>query len=152
VRPARVSDLPRVAALWQDLLEHHAALAASFALRPGARRRLERTLRAQLDDAHCVQLVWEEAGELCGWCNALVQTAPPLLVEQARAEITELWVRGDARGRGIGRALVEAIAARLRALGAERVEVRVAAANPSAQRFWRALGYADLVDVLERRL
>jgi hypothetical protein len=40
----------------------------------------------------------------------------------------------------------------VRALGAERVEVRVAAANPTAQGFWRALGWADLVDVLERRL
>jgi hypothetical protein len=33
-----------------------------------------------------------------------------------------------------------------------RVEVRVAARNAEGQAFWRALGFGDFVDVLDRRL
>jgi hypothetical protein len=33
-----------------------------------------------------------------------------------------------------------------------RVEVRVAVRNAEGQAFWRALGYDDLVDVLQRPL
>jgi hypothetical protein len=33
-----------------------------------------------------------------------------------------------------------------------RVEVRVAARNSEGQAFWRALGFHDLMDVLQRRL
>lgn len=152
LRRACAGDAPRIAALWEALLQHHATLDASFALRRVGRDRLERMLRQQLADPHWHQLVWEEAGELLGWCAAVVRTAPELLVEEARAEITELWVGADARRRGIGRALVEQAAVGVRGRGAERVEVRVAVANAGAQAFWRALGYADFVDVLERRL
>jgi N-acetylglutamate synthase len=57
-----------------------------------------------------------------------------------------------ARRRGIGRALAGAALAWAQAAGAARVEVRVAARNPGGQAFWRALGFADFVDVLDRRL
>jgi hypothetical protein len=33
-----------------------------------------------------------------------------------------------------------------------RLEVRVVAGNAEGQGFWRALGYQDFVDVLQRRL
>ena len=40
----------------------------------------------------------------------------------------------------------------LRERGVPRVEVRVAVRNAAGQAFWRALGYDDLVDVLQRSL
>ena len=36
--------------------------------------------------------------------------------------------------------------------GVERVEIQVASGNPEGQAFWRALGYADLMSVLHKRL
>jgi len=78
--------------------------------------------------------------------------APPLVAERARAEITDLFVRGDSRRRGIGRRLVDAVTDWIRERGVRRVEVRVVVRNAEGQAFWRALGYADLVDVLQRSL
>jgi GNAT superfamily N-acetyltransferase len=53
---------------------------------------------------------------------------------------------------GLGCALVAEALAWARERGAARVEVRVGARNPEAQAFWRAQGFGDFVDVLDRRL
>ena len=87
-----------------------------------------------------------------GFCTAQIEAAPPVVQEKARAEITDLFVREDSRRRGIGRRLVEAVTEWLRERGVPRVEVRVAVRNAEGQAFWRALGYDDLVDVLQRPL
>ena len=95
--------------------------------------------------------MWEEGGELAGFCAARCERSPGLLAEEARTEITELCVRPERRRRGIGRALACA-ACEWAAERAARVEVRVAVRNREGQAFWRALGYEGFVDVLHRRL
>ena len=78
--------------------------------------------------------------------------AAGVALEDERAEISDLWVDPEARRRGIGRALVDASLAWVRQRGVVRVSVRVAVANAEGQAFWRALGFDDLLDVLQRRL
>jgi len=61
-------------------------------------------------------------------------------------------VSANERRRGVGRALAERALLWVEEQGVERCEVRVADANVEGQRFWRALGFGDLMDVLQRRL
>src|SRR5690606_13794603 len=96
--------------------------------------------------------VWEEPAGVAGFCAARRRVAPPAARERVRVEISELAVAPHARRRGAGRALASAALAWAAAAGAQRIEVRVAARNPAGQAFWRALGFADFVDVLDRRL
>jgi GNAT superfamily N-acetyltransferase len=148
VRRAGVRDLDRVAELWIALTEHHAARDPYFALRPGGRGTVRRLLDAQLRDPECAILL---AGN-DGLCIVRVDRAPPILAEVERAEVTDLFVVPDARRRGLGRRLVEAALAWVRSQGVERVEVRVTADNAESQAFWRATGFGDFMDVLQRRL
>jgi len=152
VRRAARPDLERAAALWKELLDHHAALDPHYRLGRGAAEQLRHQLQRGLADADTAVFVWDEADALLGFCLARVTPAPAALAERARAEITELGVAAGARRRGIGRALAEAALRWLEGRGVDRVEVRVAADNPEGQGFWRALGYRDFVDVLQRRL
>jgi ribosomal protein S18 acetylase RimI-like enzyme len=58
-----------------------------------------------------------------------------------RGWLYQVAVAEDARGRGHGRAIVEALEALLRARGCPKLNLQVLANNPSAVGFWRRLGY-----------
>jgi len=58
-----------------------------------------------------------------------------------RGWLYQVAVAPDARGRGHGRAIVEAVEERLRARGCPKLNLQVLASNPAALGFWRKLGY-----------
>lgn len=60
-----------------------------------------------------------------------------------RGFLYRLAVAPPMRGRGIGRALVEAALQHLRALGCMKVNLQVHADNSGAVAFWHALGFAE---------
>ncbi len=152
IRRADLRDLERVAALWIALGEHHASADPLFALRPDADAEIRRLLAATLRDPDAAIFVCERGGALLGFCTVRIDRAPPIQLEVERAEITDLMVSARERRRGLGRALVERALRWVEGHGVERCEVRVADANTEGQRFWRALGFGDLMDVLQRRL
>jgi GNAT superfamily N-acetyltransferase len=145
-------DLDRVVGLWSALMGHHQAFDPHWRAAPGAEDEWRRLLVRLLSDADAAVLVWDEGGDLLGFCAAQIEAAPPIVAERARAEITDLFVCEDFRRRGIGRRLVETVTDWLRERGVPRVEVRVAVRNAQGQAFWRALGYGELVEVLQRPL
>ena len=151
VRRAVAQDVDRVAALWTELSEHHARIDARHALRAGAEPEIRRLIASELRDPDALVLLFEQS-DACGLCMTRIQQAPPIRRETRRAEIGELYVRTDARRRGVGRALVRESLAWARERGVERVVVRVDAGNDVGQAFWRGIGFADSMDVLERRL
>lgn len=152
MRPATPRDLDRVCALWTELGLHHAQLDPRHALRPGAAAEVRRLLAAELRDPDAAALLCERGGSAEGLCMVRIDRAPPIRREALRAEIGELFVRPEARRRGIGRALVREAVGWARARGVPGVVVRVFRGNVGAHAFWRELGFDALMDVLERRL
>ena len=57
------------------------------------------------------------------------------------AELVSIAVSGDARERGVGRALAEGVVQGLAERGASQVKVIVEAGNESANVFYQALGF-----------
>ena len=151
LRRAEARDLDAIAKLLGEVFAHHAAIEPAFAVRPEARSKLPGLLARRLRDPESAVFVFEAAGELAGFCAVRVERAPGVLVEAARAEISELGVAPGRRRQGVGRALAEAARGWAESRAAARVEVRVAARNSEGQAFWRALGYQPFVDVLHRR-
>lgn len=84
-------------------------------------------LVAELDDAVVGYVALHPAGSLA--THTHVRT------------IDGLGVLPAARGRGVGRALVEAAVARAREQGATKVTLRVLATNPSAKRLYERCGF-----------
>jgi GNAT superfamily N-acetyltransferase len=156
VRPARQEDAPAVAAAV-------AALVAELGGSPPPRAAIESEARAHIGDPSLgIVLVAAAAGaptlssqlaphsdqkcELVGaltasWARA-IQVAGRLLT------IEVLWTRRDWRDRGVGAALVEALAAAAAAEGAGRVEVGLPregfAALRATERFYLANGFERL--------
>ena len=92
------------------------------------------------------------AGDLPGICIFRIDRTSPVLEEVERAEITDLGVRESWRHRGIGRVLVAEALRWVADSGVERVEVQVVRGNEEGQAFWRAAGFGDFMDVLQKRL
>ncbi len=152
VRPATMKDLDRVAALWTHITRHHEPLDPVFRMRSEADSELRELLGALQRDRDAAIFVFDDAGDLPGMCIVRVDQAPPIMEESERAEITDLGVRADRRREGIATALLQRALAWVKECGIERVEVQVAVANREGQAFWRAHGFGDLMDVLQKRL
>jgi ribosomal protein S18 acetylase RimI-like enzyme len=151
VRPAEPRELDRVAALWTLLLAHHSG---EPGLAPA--RAPEAALRAHLvalaGSRDGAVLVADRDGALEGFAAVRIARRPALFAETARGEIEALFVRAEVRRSGVGRALAGEALAWLASRGLRRAAITVAAGNTEGQRFWRALGFADAMDVLERPL
>jgi GNAT superfamily N-acetyltransferase len=152
VRRATPADLDALTALWIGITRHHEPLDPLYRLRPGAEAAVRELLRACLRDPDAAWFVGELDGEVVGMSAVRIDRAPPILLETERAEITDLGVLPDRRRRGLGRALAEAALAWVRERGVARVEARVVRGNREGCAFWRALGFAQRVEVLERRV
>ena len=99
----------------------------------------EEAVRRLIDHAPGSLLVAEQDGEVVG---ALIAAW-----DGWRGGMYRLAVRPDRRRLGIGRLLLEAGEAHLRARGAPRVTALVAFEDARARAFWVALGYAVDEDV-----
>lgn len=152
LRRAGPADLAGLTELWIEVTAHHAHLDPLFTLRPGAEPEIRRLLDAFVRDPDAAIFAWQAEEELLGFCSVRIDRAPPILEETRRAEICDIGVRAAARRRGLGSALVAAALDWARDRGVARAEVRVVAGNAEGQAFWRALGFGDLMDVLQRRL
>jgi GNAT superfamily N-acetyltransferase len=141
VRPARAGDAAAVAAAV-------AALVAELGGSPPPRGAIESEARAHIADPSLgIVLVAATEGEglvgalTASWARA-IQVAGRLLT------IEVLWTRRGWRDRGVGAALVEALAAAAAAEGASRVEVGLPresfAALRATERFYLANGFERL--------
>ena len=63
--------------------------------------------------------------------------------EPGVAHVYAMWVAPDARGTGVGRALLEAVADWARDRGCERLVLQVTETNETARRFYAACGFAE---------
>lgn len=113
VRDARVDDGDAVAGLLADLGWFDADRA----------RLMRRAIHLIPDagDLTRTMLVAELVGEVVGYLQAT--WVYPLFLAGPEAYVTELFVREDARGKGVGTALLDELHARARDLGAARVRL-----------------------------
>ena len=141
VRPARMEDLERLVGLL-DLLF---TIEADF--RPDPARQ-QQGLALLLDDERARVLVAERADGVVGMCTGqlVVSTAeggPALLVE-------DVVVDPDHRGRGVGRALLAALADWASGRGVRRLQLLADGTNGPALAFYDRLGWRATALVCRR--
>lgn len=135
LRPATLDDLPALAALfdaYRQFYEQPADLDAAHAF-----------LQARMARGESVVLVAEEeagAGRrLVGFCQLYPSfcsvEAAPIYV------LYDLFVSPEARGGGVGRALLAAAEARAAADGKHRMDLTTARTNTTAQALYTAMGW-----------
>jgi len=92
--------------------------------------------RSAIGDSQAMFLAWEGAAPL-----GMVGT---FVAENGRRWLIAMWTDPAARGRGVGRALVEATAEFARAAGSDHLFLQVMEGNESAASLYRSCGFEDI--------
>jgi ribosomal protein S18 acetylase RimI-like enzyme len=146
IRPATAGDAAEIGKLWEKLVAYHQALDDDLprAARDGDRL-YARSIANRLHDSHTRVLVAEENDKVVGYVlGVVVDLVPDMFEQEDGGFLADIYVEENYRGRGIGRALVEALADWFKQ-GLHHFEWHVAANNPSGLAFWRAIGGRDLM-------
>jgi ribosomal protein S18 acetylase RimI-like enzyme len=150
VRPATAADLPAVGRLGALLVRtHHDFDPKRFI---AATRRTESGygafLGTQLGRRDVVVLVAVEDGDVIGYTYGGVEGKDWMSLRGPAGVLYDIVVDPERRGRGVGRTLLDATVAVLRALGAPQVVLSTAERNAPAQRLFASAGFrATMVEM-----
>lgn len=156
IRPALISDYEALCAVLFECDSYHAAhLPERFT--PLNDPHLARTrdyIAGLLADPTASILVAEQDDRLLGVIITLVRDTPPLAILTPRrfGNVEVISVRREARGQGIGRALMTRAEEWARSVGAQDMELSVYLFNEDAARLYAGLGYVDLSKKMLKRL
>lgn len=142
VRRAEERDLPRLGELAAGLVRlHHAADPARFFAGEGVESGYARWLGAELKRDGAMVLVAERDGRVAGYGYATLEGRDWMSFLDVHGAIHDLMIAEDARGTGVGDALLRALCAELDALGAPRVVLTTMVGNTAAQRLFASVGF-----------
>ena len=154
VRPATSADLPRLGRLGALLVEVHHAFDPKRFLPTRDRTPADYAafLVRQLTDEGVVLLVAEINGDVIGYAYATVEGYDYMALRGPAGVIQDIIVDAEYRGRGVGRLLLDAALAELKARGASQVVLSTAERNQAAQRLFARAGFRRTMVEMTREL
>ena len=151
IRKARAADYAACARLEQDILALHQENRPDF-FRKREVALTEERFQALLEQA--VFLVAEADGGVIGhaFAGRRGYEGHPGFNDIQWLEIDDIVVAAEHRGRGVGKALFEAMKAEAAALGYDHIELTVWGFNEDARRFYEKLGMRPRIERMELEL
>lgn len=151
IRPASAGDREALGRFGAALAgQHHGFDRERFMLPPDVEEGYRWWLGKEAEQPDAVVLIAEKDGRPVGYAYGRLQPADWNLLLDACGAFHDLWVEPSARGLGAGRQLAEAMIERLTALGAPRIVLHTASANPSARRLFARLGFRETMVEMTR--
>ena len=153
IRMARTTDIPRLIDLLHQVLEIHAAGRPDIFV-SGTTKFREAELQSMIDNPKTPILVITDDEDISqGYAMCDVQTYDaPNMTDIITLYIDDLCVDENARGKGFGAKLYEAVKEYGRSIGAAQINLNVWACNPSAMRFYERMGLKPLKYTMEEKL
>jgi GNAT superfamily N-acetyltransferase len=155
VRDARLpQDENAILAFINGLQDHEASFEPDRRRDPDFAVEHWRELQHRCAEKHGIMLIAEEGGKPVGWAFAHDQNAELFVVEPERRHgfLAELYVAPEARGKGLGRALIEGCETWARGRGHKLLQVGVLARNARAIRSYEGAGYGAYGITMRRYL
>ena len=152
IRPATRGDLASLGRMGAQLLRAHYAFDPRrfMAPRPDAEEGYAWFLGTQLEEADSLVLVAVRDDRVAGYAYAAMEPLSWKELRDAAGFIHDVYVDEDARGGGVGAALVGECVRWLVGRGAPRVLLWTAAPNAAAQRLFERLGFRQTMIEMTR--
>ncbi len=132
IRPARAPDAPQLHAIWTPVIRETTSIFHTT-------ERSEQDI-AQLTEGADPFLVWDDDGRVLGFARCFTFRAGNGYVRTVEHTIL---LHADAQGRGVGRALIDALALAAAAQGKHMMIGAISAENASGLAFHRACGFTE---------
>lgn len=145
IRPATPGDLDRLVAMWDDFMKDQARYVRTVRRTKANRQAVRQHLESLLP--HGQVLVLEAEGRVLGY-SVVAVNLPRLDFHYASAAISDLYVDPVGRGKGWGKALLQATIDMITARGLHAISITVAAGNDAARALYRSLGFRPLSETL----
>lgn len=141
IRFACEKDIPGMIALLQQVGEVHHQIRPDL-FRAGAQKYDETALLALLADEMRPIFIAEEEGTVAGYCFCILQITEndPVLCDRRVIYIDDLCVDETVRGKGVAKALYDAVLAYGRENRFDAVTLNVWCGNDRAMRFYEKVG------------
>jgi ribosomal protein S18 acetylase RimI-like enzyme len=154
VRPATRTDLPTLGRLGALLVQVHYAFDPLRFLAPPPRieELYASFLGSQMQEPDKIVLVAERDGAVVGYTYAGVEGDDYQALRGPAGVLYDILVDPAERGRGVGRTLLDATLAALKARGAPRVVLMTAEPNATAQRLFARAGFRRTMIEMTREL
>ena len=142
IRIANLEDTPQLMELFDGSLRH------MVKLQPWRWRIVPQEkefVQAAILEPNGVLYVWEEDGRLLGLVSLFLkaQEESDVRLPCRYVDLDTLYVRPEAKGRGIGTALYQAACQWAKAQGADRVELMTLGENRNARAFYGKMGMQE---------
>ena len=141
IRFAQSRDIPGMLNLLQQVGEVHHQIRPDL-FRSGAQKYDEAALEALLKNPDRPIFIALNEGQVAGYAFCILQITKddPVLQDRKVLYIDDLCVDKDCRGKGVGRALYEAVVAFARQKGCYNVTLNVWSCNTAAMKFYESCG------------
>ncbi len=139
IRQARQADVSQILELWKELMDFHSARDGHFVRAEDGHERYGEFIAECIDDRQAC--VWVAAprrpeSQLVAFCLAMIAEYPPVFVHCRYGMIYDLAVTAAHRRQGLGKALVDKVAAWFAERGIHRIEVQFTTTNEVSTAFW----------------
>jgi ribosomal protein S18 acetylase RimI-like enzyme len=148
VRQAKPGDVEPLLDLWQEMMDHHARLDPRLTPAADGRQAFRPTVERWMADSEWRVLVAKADGEIVGYAIGHVADINPVLAKPSYGYVTDICVSPGWRRHGVGRRLFKSMRTWFQRRDLAAVQLSVAALNPTAQAFWRAMGFGDYMNRL----
>ncbi len=155
IREAKLpSDEPAILSFINGLQDFEATFEPDRRRDPDFAAQHWRELQHRCAEKHGIMLIAEDADKAVGWAFAYEQHGELFIVEPERRHgfLAEIFVSPEARGKGLGRALIAGCEAWARDRGHKLLTIGVLARNPGAIRAYEGSGYAPYAITMRRYL
>ncbi|MGD8997834.1 MAG: GNAT family N-acetyltransferase [Anaerolineae bacterium] len=151
IRRATREDVPEMLRLWREMMDFHAQLEPRFRPKPSpdGERAWEAYLQQDIwDSEDWGVFVAAEDGRLVGQIMGNLRSTVPVFEPEDYGYVTDIVVDPQARRRGVGKALFQALKSWFRERGVSHLQLQVAHNNAASRAFWRAVGCSDYMHTL----